>query len=69
MDWLQSHATELLAIVGGVYALAAMVVKLTPSKKDDEVLRGIGEILDAIGVKGAEDEESKDCDRDSPDLT
>ena len=33
-----SHYSELLAIIGGVVSVATIIVKLTPTTKDDEIL-------------------------------
>ena len=33
-----SHYSELLAIIGSVVSVATIIVKLTPTTKDDEIL-------------------------------
>jgi hypothetical protein len=38
MEWLAEHQTLILALVIAAYAVAQIIVKLTPTKKDDEFL-------------------------------
>ena len=38
MTWIQDNAEHLLAGLGGLYALVRVVVHLTPTPKDDELL-------------------------------
>lgn len=43
--FVTAHGADLLAIWGALVALASLVVKLTPSTKDDEIL---GKIIKAV---------------------
>ena len=44
--WTAAHWADVLAIYGGVVALATVIVKLTPSAKDDEILARVVKFLD-----------------------
>lgn len=50
MDWIMQHWKDILAIIGGVVTVASLIVKLTPSQKDDTVLAKIIKILSALGL-------------------
>ena len=39
IKWLAEHYDEILAIIGALLTVASIVTKLTPTPKDDEVLR------------------------------
>ena len=38
VSWISNHWSDILAVYGGVVALATTIVKLTPSQEDDAVL-------------------------------
>lgn len=46
LDWIVAHWTDILAVYGGVVAIATFIVKLTPSVKDDTILAKIIDFLD-----------------------
>lgn len=46
INWILEHWADLLAIYGGVVAVATVIVRLTPSTKDNEILDKIIKILD-----------------------
>lgn len=50
MEWIQAHWKDILAIIGGVVTVSSIIVKLTPSQKDDTVLAKIIKILAALGL-------------------
>lgn len=50
MKWFLAHYNEIVAIVGGVVLLARIIVKLTPTPKDDTALASIVEILKHLGL-------------------
>lgn len=54
MNWIQTHAKEGLEILGAVVTLATLIVKLTPSTKDDSVLAKIIKILSALSLCNAD---------------
>ena len=50
LDWIIEHWDDLLAIYGGIVAICTVVVKLTPSVKDDEILGKVIKILDTFST-------------------
>ena len=50
MDWIMQHWKDILAIIGGIVTVASLIVKLTPTQKDDGVLAKIIKILSALGL-------------------
>ena len=54
MNWITQHYDEVLQIIGAVVALATLVVKLTPTQKDDNVLAQIIRVLSALSLCNAD---------------
>ena len=54
MKYIMEHSGELLEILGAVVAVATLVVKLTPTTKDDTVLAKIINILSALSLCNAD---------------
>lgn len=50
INWCTQHWDDVLAIIGGVVAVATVVVKLTPTQKDDGVLAKIITVLAAFSL-------------------
>ena len=50
INWLQANWKDVLAIIGGVVTVASIIVKLTPTQKDDSVLEKIIKILAALSL-------------------
>lgn len=50
MEWITAHWKDILAIIGGVVTVCSIVVKLTPTPKDDTVFAKIITILAALGL-------------------
>ncbi len=50
LDWIIEHWDDLLAIYGGIVAICTVVVKLTPSVKDDEIFGKVIKILDTFST-------------------
>lgn len=48
MKWLIAHAQELFAIIGVLYVAALMIVKLTPTPKDDLAVEKVGKWLNGL---------------------
>lgn len=46
LDWIIEHKVDLLAIYGAVVVICSIIVKLTPSTKDDTIWGKIINILD-----------------------
>ncbi len=51
---ITEHYDEVLQIIGAVVALATLVVKLTPTQKDDNVLAQIIRVLSALSLCNAD---------------
>ena len=54
MTFITQHYDELLQILGAAVALATLIVKLTPTQKDDNVLAKIIKILSALSLCNAD---------------
>ena len=54
MTFLTQHYDEVLQIIGAVVALATLVVKLTPTQKDDAFLAKVIKILSAFSLCNAD---------------
>ncbi len=50
MEWIQTHGKDILAIIGGVVTVASLIVKLTPTPKDDRIWARIITILSALSL-------------------
>ena len=44
------HWKDILAIIGGVVTVCSIIVKLTPTQKDDGILAKIIKVLAALGL-------------------
>lgn len=62
IDWIKENATEILAIWGCIITIASIIVKLTPSKRDDGIWAVILKVLNALSLNPnvkKEDEKAK----------
>lgn len=50
MNWIMEHWKDILAIIGGIVTVCSIIVKLTPTQKDDNVLAKIIKILAALSL-------------------
>lgn len=50
MDWIQTHLKDILAWIGAIVTCASIIVKLTPTPKDDTILAKIIKVLSALGI-------------------
>lgn len=50
MEWINTHLKDVLAIIGAVVSLSSLIVKLTPTQKDDNALAKIIKVLSALGI-------------------
>ncbi len=50
MDWIISNLKDILAIIGAVVTVASLIVKLTPTQKDDTALAKVIEMLAVLGI-------------------
>lgn len=46
MEWIAQYWDEFLALLAALHALAVAIVNLTPTPKDDEVLRKIYRVIE-----------------------
>lgn len=54
VNWIVEHWSDVLAIIGGVVSVATIIVKLTPTTKDDSVLNAIVKVLSALSLVNAD---------------
>lgn len=54
INWCTQHWQDVLAIIGGVVSVATVIVKLTPTQKDDAVLGKIIAVLSALSLVNTE---------------
>lgn len=54
MEWLNEHWKDILSIITGVIGVATLVVKLTPTQKDDTVLSRVVKVLEALSLCNAD---------------
>ena len=50
MNYILEHAGELFAILTSVIGTASLIAALTPTPKDDGVLKKIKSLLDILGA-------------------
>lgn len=50
IDYITNNAETILAWIGGIVSCASIIVKLTPTTKDDSVLEKIINLLDYFSV-------------------
>lgn len=50
MEWITTHWKDVLAIIGGVVSVCSLIVKLTPTQKDDNILAKIIKLLAIFGI-------------------
>ena len=49
-NWITSNWTEIVAAVGGIVLAARIIVKLTPTPKDDSFLEKVINFLKGVGL-------------------
>lgn len=54
LNWCMEHGKELLQVIGAVVTAATVIVKLTPTPKDDAVLAGVVKVLSALSLCNAD---------------
>lgn len=50
MEWITQHWKDILAIIGAVVTVCSLIVKLTPTQKDDNFLAKVIKVLAALGL-------------------
>ena len=59
LTFIQNHYDELLAIIGGVVSIATIIVKLTPTDKDNKVLEKIINFLAKFSIINTKEDQQK----------
>ena len=59
ISWIAEHWADILAIYGGIVAVCTVIVKLTPSTKDNEILDKIIKFLDKFSTVFTKDDAEK----------
>jgi len=50
MNWLLENWSNILTVLGGIYATATAIALLTPSDNDNSLIEKIGTWADRIGL-------------------
>lgn len=50
MEWITAHWKDILAIIGAVVTAASLIVKITPTQKDDAFLAKVIKVLAALSL-------------------
>ena len=50
MEWIQANWVNITAVIGGVVTVASLIVKLTPTPSDDELLGKVLNVLKALSL-------------------
>lgn len=59
LTFIQNHYDELLAIIGGIVSVATIIVKLTPTDKDNKVLEKIINFLVKFSIVNTKEDQKK----------
>ena len=51
IDFVTSNYVEIFAALGAAVSLASIIVKLTPNKKDDEIVGYLRKALELLSLK------------------
>ena len=50
MEWIIANWESILLIISGVISVASIIVKLTPTPKDDAILSKVAKFLEVIAL-------------------
>ena len=50
INFIQAHYQDILAIIGAIVSIATIIVKITPTEKDDAVLTKIVNMLSKLSL-------------------
>lgn len=50
LNFIAEHYDEMLAIIGGIVSIATIITKLTRTKRDDEILAKIINVLAKLSI-------------------
>lgn len=59
LEFIKDHYQDIFAVIGAIITAASIIVRLTPSQKDDAVLAKIIKVLDTFSVFNPNKEEKK----------
>ncbi len=59
VEWITSNADSIFAWIGGIVSCASIIVKLTPSTKDDGIVDKIINVLDKFSVFNTKKNQAK----------
>ena len=59
INFIQNHYDELLAIIGGIVSTASIIVKLTPTTKDDKILKYIIDFLAKFSIFNTKEDQAR----------
>ena len=59
ISFIQNHWDELLAIIGGIVSTASIIVKLTPTTKDDKILKYIIDFLAKFSIFNTKEDQER----------
>ena len=50
INYIVAHISEIIAIVTGIVTVASLIVRLTPSPKDDAVVSAISKFINTLAL-------------------
>lgn len=50
IEWIQSHADDLVQLALAAIGLASIIAKLTPTPKDDNLVKKLVDLVNAIAL-------------------
>lgn len=59
MNWIIEHIPSILQWIGGIVSCSSIIVKLTPTTKDDGIVDTVIKILDHTSVFNTKKDEAK----------
>lgn len=59
MNWIIEHGSSILEWIGGIVSCASIIVKITPSTKDDGVVDKVIKVLDYFSVVNTKKDQKK----------
>lgn len=59
LDYITTHGETILAWIGGIVSCASIIVKLTPTTKDDSVLEKVINFLDYFSIVNTKKNQQK----------
>lgn len=59
MDWLTQHGASILEWIGGIVSAASIIVKLTPTTKDDTIVDKLIKLLSYASIFNTKKDEAK----------